>query len=245
MSEINKLTKTCSSCGQEKPLSAFLMLTEHEGAGYGEICVTCRSKAAAEKASQQQEEGGSRRHTDQHNLGASAHLAGESEKEKLLSSQEEEYHSERQRRSTASMFGQIQKQIKQEQESKIKKGILEKNSFLTEPKKQEEKLSEQERQIAPDQKVDYQHTQIDKQITGKIKNTNARYFEVLTRLGKLAPKEAQKTATAAIEKARHEQQTKTVYQRAKDLFSKPTDATRRSQTPTEKEKETSSFGRKR
>lgn len=41
------LTKTCSSCGQQKPLSAFLQLSEAQGAIYGNVCAACRKTNAA------------------------------------------------------------------------------------------------------------------------------------------------------------------------------------------------------
>lgn len=36
------LTKTCTSCGQQKPLSAFLQFAGTLGATYGSICASCR-----------------------------------------------------------------------------------------------------------------------------------------------------------------------------------------------------------
>ena len=42
------LMKTCSSCGKQKPLSAFLQLSGKEGATYGNVCSICR-KTAIEK----------------------------------------------------------------------------------------------------------------------------------------------------------------------------------------------------
>ena len=36
------LTKTCASCGQQKPLSAFLQLSGAEGSTYSNVCATCR-----------------------------------------------------------------------------------------------------------------------------------------------------------------------------------------------------------
>lgn len=41
------LTRTCSSCGLEKPLSAFLHLTS-QGTAYGTICSACRGKGIKE-----------------------------------------------------------------------------------------------------------------------------------------------------------------------------------------------------
>lgn len=43
------LLKTCSNCGLQKPLTAFLQLSESKGAIYGNICADCR-KAAIDKA---------------------------------------------------------------------------------------------------------------------------------------------------------------------------------------------------
>lgn len=36
------LTKTCSVCGLQKPLSAFLQMQDKQGATYGSVCSTCR-----------------------------------------------------------------------------------------------------------------------------------------------------------------------------------------------------------
>jgi len=40
------LTKTCSICGELKPLSAFLQMSETKGAEYGSVCSDCRKKGA-------------------------------------------------------------------------------------------------------------------------------------------------------------------------------------------------------
>jgi|GEM_PF-2208718 len=36
------LTKTCSVCGLQKPLSAFLQMEDKQGASYGSVCSSCR-----------------------------------------------------------------------------------------------------------------------------------------------------------------------------------------------------------
>lgn len=40
------LTKTCSTCGQIKPMAAFLHMSETTGTEYGSICSDCRKKGA-------------------------------------------------------------------------------------------------------------------------------------------------------------------------------------------------------
>ncbi len=43
------LTRTCSACSIEKPLSAFLQLGGAHGASYGKICAACRGAGKTEK----------------------------------------------------------------------------------------------------------------------------------------------------------------------------------------------------
>lgn len=49
MTKPTSLTRNCSACGIEKPLSAFLYLTS-QGTAYGTICAACRGKGIKEKA---------------------------------------------------------------------------------------------------------------------------------------------------------------------------------------------------
>lgn len=48
MTKHTPLTRTCTACGIEKPLSAFLYLTS-KGTTYGTICSTCRGKGITEQ----------------------------------------------------------------------------------------------------------------------------------------------------------------------------------------------------
>lgn len=49
MTKHSSLTRTCTACRIEKPLSAFLYLTSELGTAYGNICATCRGKGIKEK----------------------------------------------------------------------------------------------------------------------------------------------------------------------------------------------------
>jgi len=49
MTKQSLLSRVCTACGIEKPLSAFLYLTS-QGTTYGSICATCRGKGIKEKA---------------------------------------------------------------------------------------------------------------------------------------------------------------------------------------------------
>jgi hypothetical protein len=50
MTKHTPLTRTCTACGIEKPITAFLYLTSKLGTTYGTICATCRGKGIKEKA---------------------------------------------------------------------------------------------------------------------------------------------------------------------------------------------------
>jgi len=43
------MTRTCSACGIEKPLAAFLEISSTQGTRYGTICSTCRGAGITEK----------------------------------------------------------------------------------------------------------------------------------------------------------------------------------------------------
>lgn len=53
------LTRTCSSCGIKKPLSAFLQISGTKGTTYGSICSSCRGAEAAKKNIVKEDEHGS------------------------------------------------------------------------------------------------------------------------------------------------------------------------------------------
>jgi hypothetical protein len=51
------LLKTCQSCGLQKPLTAFLQLSQ-EGTEYGNICADCRKKAAEKELKKERDKSG-------------------------------------------------------------------------------------------------------------------------------------------------------------------------------------------
>lgn len=59
MKSTSNLVKTCSICGQQKPLSAFSQLPGLSGGVYGSICATCR-KAYQEKVKSAEHESSTR-----------------------------------------------------------------------------------------------------------------------------------------------------------------------------------------
>lgn len=52
----NIISKTCSVCGLDKPMSAFLQIAGPEGTTYGNICSTCRGSGLGRKTEQEPED---------------------------------------------------------------------------------------------------------------------------------------------------------------------------------------------
>ena len=71
------LTKTCSSCGQQKPLSAFLQLAGAKGSMYGNICASCR-KTVATQGHKETDEGTTRK--ADHRIGSEEKVHGDIKK---------------------------------------------------------------------------------------------------------------------------------------------------------------------
>jgi len=86
-------TKICSSCGLQKPLSAFLQLTGPQGRTYGSICSSCR-KANIDKQ-QSNESIDSATSTSGHKIDAKAKVHSDIEKKKQYQNVEELYQEDR------------------------------------------------------------------------------------------------------------------------------------------------------
>lgn len=89
----NALTKTCNSCGEIKPLSAFLQLSGTEGTTYSNICSSCR-KTEIEKAKQKEKDDLSTTSIG-HKIDAKVRVKDVFDKRKLHQETQEEYFEER------------------------------------------------------------------------------------------------------------------------------------------------------
>lgn len=56
MKDRTQMTRTCSACGLEKPLAAFLEISSTHGTRYGNLCATCRGAGITEKKNKVEEE---------------------------------------------------------------------------------------------------------------------------------------------------------------------------------------------
>ena len=87
------LTKTCSVCGLQKPLSAFLQLTER-GTTYGSICSSCRHDQKDKDLLKKVKDDTSSTSTGM-TIDAKARVKSETDKRDLREQVKEEYHEER------------------------------------------------------------------------------------------------------------------------------------------------------
>lgn len=123
------LTKTCSSCGQQKPLSAFLELTGSQGTTYGNICASCR-KSHIEKLNQPAEPEESTTSTTGLKIDAKVKVKGEIDKRELFKQTEEQYLEEREKQEDKQLKHEQKVEHVAEDEKKHRKDFIEKRSFL-------------------------------------------------------------------------------------------------------------------
>lgn len=127
------LTKTCNTCGLQKPLSAFLQLGGSRGAIYGNICSSCR-KTAMEKANRKPKDEDSTSSTTGHRVDSKAKVQGDTNKKEAREQIKELYREEHEKEEKIESELAVTLEKTKEQE-KQKLGKLEKSSFLTAPRK--------------------------------------------------------------------------------------------------------------
>ncbi|MBX3709865.1 MAG: hypothetical protein KIT56_04715 [Gammaproteobacteria bacterium] len=135
MASPNKsLTKTCNSCGLQKPMSAFLQFTGSQGATYGNICAACR-KSNNETLDSPKEPEESTTSTTGVKIDAKTKVKGEIDKREYQKQIEEQYFEDREKQDEK-LIKAIQKtQHLAKDEEKHRKNFLEKHSFLDNSKK--------------------------------------------------------------------------------------------------------------
>lgn len=121
------LTKTCSICGQQKPLSAFLLMTGPQTSEYGSVCATCR-KAGLDKPKTSKDD--STRSSTGGTIDTKARIHTEMEKRQQQHQVEEEYHKERDEKEIETTKTD-EKKDKTLFDEKKHRQVLERRSFLS------------------------------------------------------------------------------------------------------------------
>lgn len=125
------LTKTCSNCGLQKPLSAFLQLAGSQGTTYGNICADCRKAKAGQKAETPKQPEESTSSSSGLKIDSKAKVHREITDKKQHQDIEELYEEEREKLEEKKEKLTQKAEIKEKDEKEHRKSYLEKSSFLT------------------------------------------------------------------------------------------------------------------
>lgn len=193
----NVPTKICSSCGQRKPLSAFLQMNASGTARHGQICATCR-KTEAENAARRRKteaEGGGMHETG-HKIDTKARMQGERDKREEQASVHEDYHQERKLDDIENKLTQEKSEQRLKTEKKHHDSFLNRRSFLNEKKQTPttstaEEIQQTNQEAAQEERKKTQHDfsvpYHDPQIAGQLRFQSASFQAFRKRLGKDSP----------------------------------------------------------
>lgn len=193
MKKSPSLTKTCTSCGAEKPLSAFLLLTK-QGTIYGSICAACR------QTPKNKEYEDSTTSKTGLKIDTKARIHAEIDKKEKFEQVEEDYYEEREEKEEVEIDKIDAKQAKFDKEKKHRHEHLSKRSFLstTQPNQFQQNTAQikQTQQIehgvkleqaAQEEKklteVDVNEMSKDTYVAGKVKNQGEAVKRLVTFLG--------------------------------------------------------------
>lgn len=190
-SDQTTISKNCSSCGLQKPLSAFLQITGPEGATYGHICSAChKTNLSKPKTPISDGEGSTTSETD-NRIGAEERIFDAAEKKKQFEETSELYRKEEEKDELIStiQIDKVNKIAKGEKDHR--ESYLQKRPFLS---GHEKKKSPSEEQVfggtehaAIEGKIDFSAPFIDTMIVGKEKHKSAIFNQFKSWLGTGTP----------------------------------------------------------
>lgn len=143
MNQPSSLTKTCSSCGEIKPLAAFLHLGA-DGTQYGSICSACRKANANSSPVQEQDE--STRSTTRKTIDSKSKVASDKSKWEHWHSTEEQYHEDRDASEELANKQDEKAEIVKKDERKHRE-VIKNRTFLDLGKRADKGISETRQQV--------------------------------------------------------------------------------------------------
>ena len=205
-----KITRHCKSCGQTKPLSAFIQMNINGLVQYGQICATCRKTMAEDAARQRKvETEGENSSGTGHKIDTKARMSGEKDKRDLRETVDENYHADREKDKVDLKKTQMKQAEHLKTEKKHHAGFLEKRRVLSEKpvanNAQENKAGELQHNTQEENKktqFNYQAPFVDPQVAGQLRfqgESFQRYRQWLGKGSALA-----KSAETAVKKAGQE-----------------------------------------
>lgn len=192
------LTKTCSSCGLSKPLSAFLQVSGPEGSTYTNICSTCRKTHPDGLKSPEKDE--STTSDTSHSIDSKSKVKADTDKRDLSKQIEENYFDDREKNELL-QAKQIEKQgVLHKSEKEHRETFLKKGSFLDSTRKKQAidaaKVAGSAAQASEAEKFNFA-APVEDTRTPQLKHSGAVFNSFKTWLGGSAPiaKPAQQAKT--------------------------------------------------
>lgn len=180
------LTKMCGSCGQQKPLTAFLYMSSTEGSTYGNICSSCR-KAGKDKLKAPSLEDGSGTSTTGNKIDAKTKVKTDLDKKQQFASVEEAYHEEMDKKDQQQLMREtktqaIAKNDKDRREGYLRRGFLDSKDKAA--ASAAAKQQEQQQRNEENAKTDIDYTKpVYIGVAGQAKHHSAAYRQLRAWLG--------------------------------------------------------------
>lgn len=124
------LTKTCSSCGIQKPLSAFLQLSDKDSGTYGAVCSSCR-QANRDKATTVIDVEDGTRTTTTATIDTKSKVQAELDQKQQRQQTEEDYHADRDKDELIETDRTKKIDTSSKDQRKHREGLLGRRSFLS------------------------------------------------------------------------------------------------------------------
>ena len=188
MTEENSLlSKICSICGLQKPLTAYMQWQEGVGATYGAVCADCR-KAGLDKEKKDRDD--TTVSSSGNKIDAKAKVAADIDKQKQHHDSETEYFKEREENALDVNLQSEKNQRIAQSEKSHREEYLRTKSFLDQRNKvlgTQPTVFGGEAERAKEAKIDLTVAPIDTQIAGKVKFQTGEFNRFKTLLGGSAP----------------------------------------------------------
>lgn len=173
------LKKTCANCGLQKPLTAFLQLSEPHGTGYGNVCADCRKRDTEELHLDTDE--GTRRETGGSRIGTHERIAAEEEKKSIQLEIDERYHEGRDEAEEKQSLVSEKGRVLAQDEKKRRESFLDKNRTYVDPANKDKQNTWQEilaeEPAIRETRINLSDAPQDTAIAGKIKYVQSSFFQ--------------------------------------------------------------------
>ena len=165
----SNLTKTCSGCGLQKPLTAFLEVAGPQGASYGNLCADCRKAQMDKAVAAPKEPEESTTSRTGHRIGAKERMQVETDHKELFKKTEDLYHEGREKEAEQQAKQHERKADFTTKEKRHREDYLQKRTYSQNTIQAEAQRITEARQKALEQEAkethNAEHTQMQEQAT--------------------------------------------------------------------------------